>query len=243
MNEGFAQQAFGRDSPLGRGVTFGLGGSKWIIIGVVRNTRGSDLGVEPAPTMYRCTCGVGKEFPLSEMGFIIRTEGDARKALKGVEAQIHAVDRNQPVSDVLTMEERLSSALESQRVQFFLIGAFAVVAVLLASLGVYGVMSYLVARRTRELGIRIAMGARPEQVRALVVGETFVLAAVAMVGGLAGAWALTQFLERLLYGVKPLDAVTFSVMPLVLMLVAVGASLIPAVRASRIDPIAALREE
>jgi len=160
-----------------------------------------------------------------------------------VEAQIHAVDRNQPVSDVLTMEERLSSALQSQRVQFFLIGAFAAVAVLLASLGVYGVMSYLVARRTRELGIRIAMGARPEHVRALVVGETFVLAAVAVIGGLAGAWALTQFLERLLYGVKPLDAVTFSVMPLVLMLVAVGASLIPAIRAARIDPIAALREE
>jgi len=139
--------------------------------------------------------------------------------------------------------ESLRSALESQRVQFFLVGAFAAVAVLLASLGIYGVMSYLVARRTRELGSRIAMRARPEQVRALVVEETFVLAAVAVIGGLAGAWALTQFLECLLYGMKPLDAVTFFVMPMVLMLIAVEASLIPAVRASRIDPIAALREE
>jgi ABC-type antimicrobial peptide transport system permease subunit len=180
---------------------------------------------------------------MTAMGFLIRTETDPRKLLQAVESQIYALDGDQPLFDILTMEERLSAALATQRFHLILIGTFASIAILLASLGVYGVMSYLVARRTRELGIRIAMGARPQQVRKLVVGETLALAVGGAIVGLAGAWGLTRYLERMLYGVEPSDAATFIAMPLVLILVALAASFAPALRASRVDPITALRCE
>jgi ABC-type antimicrobial peptide transport system permease subunit len=118
-----------------------------------------------------------------------------------------------------------------------------VVALVLAAVGVYGVMAYLVTRRTREIGIRIAVGARPGQVQRLVLMETGFLAVVAAATGLAGAWGTTRYLETMLYGTKPLDAVTFAIAPLLLIVVAIGAALIPARRAATVDPLTALRQE
>ena len=141
------------------------------------------------------------------------------------------------------MEERLAGGLAPWRFNLALIGTFALIAIVLAALGVYGVLSYLVNRRTREIGIRLAMGARPEQVRRLVVSETFTLAAVASIAGLGAAWALTRYLGSILYGVTALDAATFVAMPVILMTVALAAAYVPASRASRIDPMTALRQQ
>jgi ABC-type antimicrobial peptide transport system permease subunit len=156
---------------------------------------------------------------------------------------VRAVDHDLLAFDVKTMDERLADSLAPQRFHLALIGTFAVIALVLSALGVYGVLSYLIARRTREIGIRIAMGAQAGEVRRLVVGESLGLAALAVVAGLGGAWALTRYLESMLYGVTALDGTTFAVMPVVLVALAIAASLMPAWRASRIDPMAALREE
>lgn len=238
VNEAFARQILPGENPLGQS----LAHWQWTIVGVVGNIRGSALGAEPEPVMYRCTCQTDSRFE-TRMGVIVRTIGDPRAAIRAVEGQIYAVDRNQPVFDVKTMDERLADSLAPQRFHLALIGTFAVIALVLSALGVYGVLSYLVARRTREIGIRIAMGARPGEVRRLVVGESAGLTALAVVAGLGGAWALTRYLQSMLYGVTALDGVTFAVMPVVLVTLAIASSLVPAWRASRIDPMAALREE
>ena len=243
VNEAFARNIFAGENPLGQRVLHDendAAGST--IIGVVGNIRGQELGAPPTPLVYRCTCQNRAPF-LSRMALIVRMARDPEASIRAVEGQLYAVDRNQPVFDVKTMDERLSASLAPQRFQLVLAGTFALIAIVLAALGVYGVMSYLVTRRTREIGIRMAMGARPEQVERLVLGESVALAVVAAAAGLGGAWGLTRYLKSMLYGVTELDAATFLAMPLVLLCVAVAASLVPARRASRVDPMTALREE
>jgi len=243
VNEAFARTIFPGENPIGQELTSdGRHPVPRTIVGVVGSIRGSALGAEPTPVIYQCTCQTDYPFE-TRMGLIVRTAGDPRAAIHAVEGQVYAVDRNQPVFDVKTMDERLANSLAPQRFHLALIGTFAMIALVLSALGVYGVLSYLVTRRTREIGIRIAMGAQAREVRRLVVGESAVLAALAVVAGLGGAWALTRYLQSMLYGVTALDGATFVVMPVVLMLLAIASSALPAWRASRIDPMAALREE
>ena len=243
VNESFVHRVFPGENPVGRRILSGRDDrTAWTIIGVVGNIRGRELGAETPPLVYRCICQSTSQY-LSRMGLFFRTSGDPRAAIRAIEEQIYSVDRSQPVSDVKTMEERLSGSLAPQRFNLVLIGTFAAIAIILAALGVYGVMSYLVNRRTREVGIRIALGARPEQVMRQVVGESLALSLVAVAAGLAGAWGLTRYLHSMLYGVTALDGATFAAMPLLLAAIAVAASSVPARRASRIDPMAALREE
>jgi putative ABC transport system permease protein len=210
-------------------------------VGVVGTIRSSDLGADPPPLIYRCTCQ-GNSF-LSRMGIFVKTTGDARKAIRAIEEEVSATDRNTPVFDVKTMEDRLNDSLASQQFQLVLIGTFALIAIVLAAVGVYGVMSYLVTLRTREIGIRVALGARLEHVLRLVLGESFALTGVAIAVGLFGAWALSRYLKSMLYGVTALDGLTFAIMPVVLAGITIAASLVPVLRASRIDPTTALREE
>jgi len=243
VNRAFARKVFPGEDPLGRKLLFGRGGSEArVIVGVVGSIRGSALGAEPAPLVYRCECQGGNRFA-TRMALVVRTSGDPRAVVRDVEAQVYAEDRNQPVFDVKTMEERLEDATASQRFQLMLIGTFAGLALVLAAAGVYGVMSYLVTRRTRELGIRIALGARPEDVVRHVLGENLVLVLVAVAAGLGGAWALTRYLKTMLYGVTTLDAPTLAVAPAILAATVALASLGPARRAARVDPMTALREE
>jgi len=243
VNRAFVRKHFPGEDPVGRRLLFGRNADDArMIVGVVGNIRGSALGAEPAPTLYRCDCQSTSPF-LTRMALIVRTAGEPRAAIRDMEAQVYAEDRNQPVFDVKTMEERLDAATASQRFQLTLIGGFAALALLLAAAGVYGVMSYLVTRRTRELGIRIALGARPEIVMRRVVRENLLLALLAVAAGLGGAWALTGYLKSMLYGVTPLDAPTLAVAPVILLVTVVLASLAPARRAARVDPLVALREE
>jgi putative ABC transport system permease protein len=243
VNRAFARKIFPGEDPLGRRIVMGREDSPArTIVGVVGSIRGSALGAEPAPLVYRCECQGGNGF-LTRMALVVRTTGPPRNAIRDVAGQVYAVDPNQPVFDVKTMEERLEDATASQRFQLTLIGTFAGLALLLAAAGVYGVMSYLVTRRTRELGIRMALGARPQDVMRQVMGENLTVLCVAVIAGLGGAGALTGYLESLLYGVSPLDPPTLAVAPIVLAVTVVLASLGPARRAARVDPMTALREE
>ncbi len=243
VNEAFVRKVFPGEDAVGRMVTFGRNDtSHWTIVGVVGSIRGSDLGSEPPLQAYRYL-GQSDDRFLSLMRIMVRTTGDPRLAARAVEAQFYAVDRSQPVFDVKSMEERVAETLAPQRFQLLLLGGFAMIAIVLAALGVYGVMACLVTRRTREIGIRIAIGARPDQVQRQVLGETLTLALIAVAVGLAGAWAVTRYLSSMLYGVTPLDGSTFALAATVLVTVATAAALTPARRASRVDPMVALREE
>ena len=243
VNEALARQIFPGENPLGQRLAFGPNGSSQsTIVGVVGNIRASALGAEPTPFMYRCTCQTNNPFE-TRMALIVRTTADPRAAIRSVEGQVYAVDRNQPIFGVKTMEDRLGAALAPQRFHVLLIGIFAAIALVLSAVGVYGVMSYQVMRRTREIGIRMAMGARPGNVVRMVVGESVALAVAAAVAGLGGAWWLTRYLQSMLYGVTALDGVTFATMPVVLATLAIAASFAPAWRASRTDPRTALRDE
>jgi putative ABC transport system permease protein len=241
VNEAFARQAFGGGDPLRQRLLLGRDGTG-TIAGVVGNIRGAELGAEPQPLIYRCTCYRSDPF-VTALRFIVRTDNDPRASLKAVESEVYAADPGLPVFEVLTMEERLDSALAPRRFQLILIGVFAGIAIVLAAVGIYGVMSYLVTRQTREIGIRIALGARPAQVQEAVMRESLALACAAAAAGLAGAWALTRYLKTMLYGVSEVDSLTFAAMPVALALIAALAAFIPARRAARIDPIAALRDE
>lgn len=241
VNEAFASQILPGEDPLGRRIVFGPDGNPTLtIVGVVSNIRDGALGSPIRPAMYRCTCQELRNFGNL---FVMRTAGDPKAAIRAVEERVRSVDRDQPIFDVKTMDERRDAALAPQRFQLLLIGVFAAIAILLAGAGVYGVMSYLVARRTRELGIRIAMGARPADVLGMVMGESALLVLAAVVCGLGGAWALTRYVRSMLFGVTELDATTFAVAPVLLAIIVMLACLGPARRAVRVDPMTALREE
>lgn len=244
INEAFEQKYFAGEDPIGKQIVFGPENSqtRWTIAGVVGSVRESELGAEPAPLIYRCTCQAQDPF-LSAMGLFVRTSGDPQAAARTIEQQVYAVDRNEPVFDVRTMEQRLADSLAPQSFHLLLIGTFAGIAMLLAGLGVYGVMSYLVTRRTREIGIRIALGAQPQQLLRLIMGESLVVLVIAVIAGLAASWALTRYVTAMLYGITPLDTVSFAAMPLLLAGIAIAASFAPARAAARTDPIVALREE
>ena len=242
VNEAFARKIFPGEDPIGRTILAGRNDAdRSTIVGVVGSIRGNSLGAEPAPLIYSCACG-GNRF-LTRMSLIVRTKGDPHSAIRAIEEQVYGVDRDQPVFDVRTMEDRLAASLEPQRFQLMLVGAFALIAIVLAAAGVYGVMSYMVARRSREIGIRMALGARPDDVLGLVLRESAWLSAVAIPAGFAGAWALTRYAKSMLYGITTLDAASFAIAPLVLLLAVLAATIGPARRAAHVDPITALREE
>ena len=182
------------------------------------------------------------EFGSSELTFVVRTAGDPLDVASAIQRAASSIDANVPISGTMTMTRVIEERLWRSRVTAFLLGVFAVVALVLAALGVYGVSAYAMSRRAREIGIRVALGARPAQVVSLALGETL-LPIVAGVGvGCAVALALGQLAGSLLYGVGPSDPVTFVGAPLGLGLIAIAAAWWPARRASRIDPAVVLRD-
>ncbi|HEY7333713.1 MAG TPA: ABC transporter permease [Bryobacteraceae bacterium] len=242
VNEAFARRIFPGEDAMGKQILFGSRSDVpvWTIVGVVGNVRRSALGAAPTPLIYRCSCQTGAD---AAFGFIVRTAGDPKAAARAIEEQVYSVDRSQPVFDLQTMDDRVDAALAPARFQLILIGTFAGIALLLAAAGVYSVMAYLIGRRTREIGIRMAMGASPASVIRMVAGESGALSMVAVAAGLIGAWALTRYIKALLYGVTNLDPMTFVAAPILLALIVLVASAGPARRASRVDPLVALREE
>ncbi|HEY4133202.1 MAG TPA: FtsX-like permease family protein, partial [Gemmatimonadaceae bacterium] len=160
-----------------------------------------------------------------------------------VREAVHAIDRNLPLSNVNTMEALVDSSVGQRRLSMILLEVFSIIAIVLASIGIYGVMSYSVTQRTRELGIRMALGAARSRVLALVVGQGMVLAGFGVAIGLVAALALTRFLSNQLFGIGATDPATFISVSVLLSLIALLATLVPAMRATRVDPVVALRDE
>jgi putative ABC transport system permease protein len=227
----------GRD-PLGARVS--VDGTTWAtVVGVVGDVRADAIEKEPYPQLY---------FPFTQvslrtMFLTVRTEGEPMSLVGALRREVSGLDSDLPLSDVLTMEQRLGHAVAKPRVNVLLLGGFAVVALLLAGMGIYGVISQMVAQRTREIGIRMALGAKPGDVLRLMIQQGLTPALVGIALGLVAAWVGSSLLASLLYGVSAKDPLSFLLVPVFLISVSLFAAWLPARRATRVDPTEALRQE
>ena len=242
INQTMARRYFADINPLGQRVAFDGTDStpNWReIIGVVGDVKQEGLDVETYPEIY---------VPLSQrarpgMTLVVKTEGEPPGLAGAIRGEVQALDVGQPVYSVQTMEQALRDSLGEQRFAMALFSLFAAVAVLLAAVGIYGVVSYSVGQRTREIGVRMAMGARPGDILGMVVGNALLLTGLGLALGLGSAFFLTRFLETLLFGVEATDPVAFASIAGLLAVVAILACLLPARQAMRVDPVDAVRYE
>jgi predicted permease len=242
VNQVFAKQLFANESPIGQQVTGG--GATYQIIGVVNNIKSRSLGEELRPVLFRSLEQTVSSDP-SFMGYtlLIRYEGNSAMVAAGVRSEIHSLDPTLAIFGAQTMEEHMRDAFFLPRLAGTLFGVFGGVGLVLAVVGLYGVMSYSVSRRTREIGIRMALGAQVGAVQRLVVRQGMVLALIAIALGLPAALGVAKFSSSFLYGVRPHDPLTFTAVPLCLAAVALLACWIPSRRAARVDPQTVLRYE
>ncbi len=243
INQQLAREYFPGENPLGQGIQVGRDTVWRTVVGVVGDVHHNSL-LGPAKREYyipQDQWSVAYGNPRLSMTLVMRTRGDPRAALPAVQRVVHELDPDLALTQVNTLDAVLASATQEQRFTMGVMGLFALLALVLAAVGIYGVMSHSVTQRTREIGIRLALGAEVPSVRRLVLGQGMVPAAIGTGVGLLLAFGLTRFLASLLYGVAPVDAVVFAGIPVLLLLVAAGAVLIPAARASRLDPVEALR--
>ena len=243
INETLARRGFAGEDPIGKRTTIRFDGPRRIygtIVGVVADVRRYGLEAEAQSEEYH---SVLQDTVGRDLNLVVRTAGDPLKWAPAVRGQVWAIDANMPVVDVMTMEQRLAESVAPRRFQMLLFGAFAIVALVLAAVGVYGVISHSVSRRTHEIGIRMALGARPRDVLLMVVRQGMSLALVGVAIGLAAALALTRLMAGLLFNVKATDPATFAGISLLLVSVAFLAAYLPARRATKVDPMVALRHE
>jgi predicted permease len=255
INETLARKYWPNESPIGKRLWAGppehlLGSQlppgfrfpRCTIVGVVGDVRQSGLNKPALEEMY-IPHDLGGDEVVSVMYLVARTTGDPKALVSPIQSVIRELDRNQPVADVKTMEERLSDSLAGRRFNLLLLGGFAALALLLASIGIYGVMSYAVTQRTSEIGVRVALGASTRDVLGMVVGQGLLLTLAGLLIGAVAAFSLTRLMSTMLYEVKATDPVVFLLAPAVLLVIAAIACYVPAYRATRIDPIRALRYE
>jgi putative ABC transport system permease protein len=244
INEAVARQLWPGANPIGKRIRRNWGDSwPWLtVIGVVGDVRHLSYVSEPEPARYIPYQRTG-DFTPSELEFVVRTSADPLGLIKAIRSEVHTVDSRLPVSDFITLEDRLMQSTSRQRFYMQLLTIFAVIGLIIAAAGIYGVISYSVARRTHEIGIRMALGAQRSDVFKLVIKQGLFLIVIGLVIGVAGALALTRVLKSLLYGVTATDPMTFILVSLLLTAVGLLACYIPARRATKIDPISALRYE
>jgi putative ABC transport system permease protein len=208
------------------------------VIGIVKDVRQNDFVASPKRQMYFTYRQLKN---IAANALVVRTSIEPVSLAVPVRNAIWSVDKDQTVADIDTMDHIVAQAVARQRFSMLLLGLFAALALLLASIGIYGVMSYSVAQRTREIGIRIALGARRADVLQMTLKQALKLVGVGMILGLAAAFLLTRVLQTLLFGISATDPITFLGISLVLLAVAILASYIPALRATKVDPLVALR--
>ncbi|MGH9767659.1 MAG: ADOP family duplicated permease [Blastocatellia bacterium] len=235
VNESLARIYFANENPVGKRI-ISSGGTR-AIVGVVGDVKHSALDEEAKAEIYR---------PMAQstrrtMTLAVRASGDPPQMVAAVRGQVRAADKEIPISNLQTMERLMDKSVAPRRFNMLLLGAFALVGLALAAVGLYGVMSYTVTQRTREIGVRMAMGAQTGDVLRLVIGEGMKLALIGALLGLAGALALTRLLKTLLFGVSATDPLTFIGIAALLIIVALLACWIPALRAAKVDPMVALR--
>ena len=236
VDEALAKIFWSHEGALGKQLGWSGQGPWATIVGVVGTVRSGDLAEESKSAIY---------FPYHAPGMtlVVRTASDPRPFVAAIRQQVQGVDPDQPIYDVKTMEERVAASVERRRFSATLLGLFAGLAFALALIGLNGVISYLVAQRTHEIGVRMALGARPAGVLRLVLAQALGMAAAGVVTGLIVAFFATRLLANQLYGVEPVDPTTFLAVPTMLTAAALAASSIPALRATRVDPLVALRYE
>jgi predicted permease len=242
VNEAFVERLFKNENVMGQRVSGG--GVSYEIIGVVKNIKSRTFGEEQRPVLYRSLDqSIGGDPSLMGYSVLVHATATSAGLAEAVRGEIHVLDPTLAVFSAETIDEHLHDALFLPRLAGTLFGVFGFVGLLLAAIGLYGVMSYSVSRRTREIGIRLAMGAQIGGLQRLIIRQGMLLALLAVALGLAGALGIAKLLASFLYGVRPHDLVTFIAVPLVLVAVALLACWIPARRAMRVDPLVALRHE
>jgi putative ABC transport system permease protein len=236
ISQALAQQTFPDEEPLGKRLIMAFGNQAFEIVGIVGDVRHGSLAAPALPAMY---------MPVFEFGenVVIRARGDNAALVAAVRRELAAIDPNQPIARVRTMDEWLDRSTAAPRYRTTLFALFAGLALALSALGIYGVMSYSVGQRTREIGVRMALGARQGNVLGLVLRQGMSLVLIGVGIGLIGAFALTRVIGSLLFNVGTRDPATFSGVAILLAAVAFIACYLPARRATKVDPMVALRYE
>jgi putative ABC transport system permease protein len=235
------------DDPIGKHFKLGDDSSPtpWItIVGIVGDIRQMSLDVPARPEMYFSYQQQAANFGFyTPRDLAVRVSGDPLSIARAVRRVVAEVDKDQPVSNVRPMQALLSAELADRRLQLQLLGSFALLALVLVSLGIYGVLAYAVKQRTSEIGVRMALGAHQQDILRSVMGGGARLICIGLTAGLAGAWVLTRLIRSLLYGITAADPATFIGSTILFLLIGLGACYFPARRAARVEPTVALRYE
>ncbi|MFL6231341.1 MAG: ABC transporter permease [Pyrinomonadaceae bacterium] len=241
VNETFAARFFAGQEPLGQRLDFGDAEKKgyWEIVGVLGDVRHSGLEEKIEPEVYVAHA----KSPWRGMTVVVRTKNDPVQIVSAVQNELRSVDRDQPIFDVRTLDRVVHESIAGQRISAWMMGVFALIALLLATIGIYAVMSYAVTQRTHEIGVRLALGAQPADILRMIVGQGMLLTLVGLGLGLGSALLLAQAMTKVLYNVTATDPTTFASLSIFLTLVALAANYFPARRATRVDPMQALRHE
>jgi putative ABC transport system permease protein len=246
INETLAARFFAGEDPIGRRLDMS-GDPKDLreIVGVVGDVRNYGLDADVKPEAYVPFLQSAPSYLASVVSapvIVVRSAMEPTALGSAVREQVQALDKDQPVSEIKTMEWYLADSMAQRRFNMFLLGAFAGLALVLAAVGIYGVIAYTVTQRTHEMGIRIALGAKGGDILRLVFSNAMATTLTGIALGLAAAFALTRLLRSLLYQVSPTDPVIFAAIPLLLLTVSIIATYLPARRAMKVNPITALRE-
>jgi putative ABC transport system permease protein len=239
INQDLASIYFPNEDPIGKRITFDDRQSWISIVGVIADVKQMGLDSVAKPEVYFPYM----QRPASAMSLVVRTTANPMNAVAAVKSQIQTIDRDLPIDGVKTMQQLLAESISGRRFNMLLLTSFAGVALVLALVGIYGVMSYTVTQRTHEIGIRVAIGAQRRDVFRMVMGQGMLLAVIGVAFGLVGAFALTRLMTTMLFGVEPNDPATFVTIALLLIGVALVACYIPGRRATKVDPLVALRYE
>jgi putative ABC transport system permease protein len=243
VNQALAEENFPGENPVGKRITFGGPANEPIqwceIVGVVANVRSLELREEAEPELYFSSL----QNPFEGMSLVVRSVGEPAGVVAGIRQAVNEVDKSVPVSNFETMDHIVSESVTQPRFNLFLLGLFSVIALLLSAAGIYGVTAYMVTQRTHELGIRLALGAQVGDVLRMILGQGMAVILVGVVIGLGASFALMRVMKSLLFGVTERDPLTFVLITLTLMLTALLACYIPARRATKVDPLEALRTE
>jgi predicted permease len=239
VNQSLVRRYWLNDNPIGKRIWVGRVPDPMRVVGVLGDIRNVSLGADPQPEIYLPFA----QRPWAAMNLIARVEGDPHRFVSAIRGAVFSIDRDQPVTAVKSMEEVLEAAASQPRFTTSLLAALAASAVLLALVGMYGVIEYSTAQRTQEVGIRVALGAASDDILRLILLQGLVLAGTGIAIGVAAALLLTRLLASLLYHVTATDPLTFVAGTLLFLIVALAASLFPARRAMRVDPAVALRYE
>jgi putative ABC transport system permease protein len=245
VNRALAHRYFGQASPIGQSVRL-IGDTPWQIVGVVDDMRQGMLTQAPAPMLFvdpRQVIVRGEGMALGFLCFAVRTTDDPTNIVTDLRTLTRELGPAATLDSVATMDQLMTGSVRRPRFYAVLLGIFAGTAGVLAAVGIYGLLTFSVTQRTREMGVRIALGAQPREVVRLIMRHGVLLTIIGIAGGIAGAVSLARFLRGMLFGLTPLDPSTYVVVALFFTAVAMAAAYLPARRATKIDPVIALRYE